>query len=106
MDAGDSQSTADAVSIFILPPSLETLRSRLLARGQDDQATIDKRTAEAINDISHYAEFDYIVVNDDFQTALSDLGRIIHGEGDDLRLAAQRNRLTPLLSELLPSPMR
>jgi guanylate kinase len=94
-----------ATTVFILPPSLDALRARLLARGQDDQATIDKRTAEAIHEISHYAEFDYIVVNDNFQTALNDLARIVHGEGDDLLLATGRDRLAPLLTELLPSSM-
>lgn len=90
-------------TIFILPPSLDTLKTRLLARAQDDPATIERRTAEAIGEISHYGEFDYLVVNDDFRSALADLARIIHGEADDLRIGLQREKLAPLLSELQPS---
>lgn len=92
-----------AASIFILPPSLHTLQARLLARAQDDPDTIARRTAEAITEISHYEEFDYVVVNDRFETALDDLRRIIRGQGEDLRLETQRKRLAPLLSDLMPS---
>jgi guanylate kinase len=65
------------LSVFILPPSREALEERLKGRGQDDQATIDRRMAEAISEMSHYAEYDYLVVNDDFQTALSELSSIV-----------------------------
>jgi guanylate kinase len=92
-------------SIFILPPSLATLRSRLLARGQDDLQTIDRRMSEAISEMSHYAEFDYIVINDRFDHALAQLVRIIQGEGDGQKLAAQRRVLDPLIADLLPRPM-
>ena len=89
-------------SIFILPPSLEILKARLLGRAQDDSDSIATRTAEAINEISHYDEFDYLVVNDDFEMALAELAQIIRGKGEGLELAAQRRKLAPLLSELLP----
>jgi len=56
----------EAISIFILPPSLETLRARLTSRGQDDPGVIEKRMAEAVNEISHYAQADYLLINDNF----------------------------------------
>ena len=67
----------DACSIFILPPSLETLKTRLQNRAQDDTETIEKRMSEAVAEISHVAEADFVVINDDFHTALEDLSAII-----------------------------
>ena len=67
-----------AISIYILPPSLEALRDRLTNRGQDDKAVIDKRMAEAVNEISHYDLADYIVINEQFDLALEALETIIH----------------------------
>lgn len=67
----------DACSIFILPPSLKSLRQRLESRGQDDTDTIDRRMKQAVSDIMHVAEADYIVVNDDFDTALEDMRAIV-----------------------------
>jgi guanylate kinase len=67
----------DAVSIFILPPSLTALRNRLNNRGQDNQEVIEKRMAAACDDISHAGEFDYIIVNDDFDHALLDLTAVV-----------------------------
>ena len=66
-----------ACSIFILPPSLETLKIRLLNRAQDDTETIEKRMSEAVAEISHVAEANFVVINDDFDTALEDLCAII-----------------------------
>ena len=66
-----------ACSIFILPPSLETLKTRLLNRAQDDTETIEKRMSEAVAEISHVAEANFVVINDDFDTALEDLCAII-----------------------------
>ncbi len=63
----------DAVSIFILPPSFNTLRTRLKGRGQDSEEVIERRLAAAANDVSHADEFDYIIVNDDFDHALQEL---------------------------------
>lgn len=70
----------NSVFIYILPPSLEVLRSRLEKRKQDSLLTIENRMAEAKNEISHYHEYDYIVVNDDFETALSNIESIIKAE--------------------------
>jgi len=67
----------DSRSIFILPPSRETLRQRLQNRGQDDEAVIERRMRDAISELSHYDEFDYLIVNDDFDTALDALRAIL-----------------------------
>ena len=64
-------------SIFVLPPSREALEERLSARGQDDTATIARRMADAISEMSHYGEYDYLVINDDFRVALGELRTII-----------------------------
>ncbi|WP_303902831.1 guanylate kinase [Thiohalomonas denitrificans] len=71
------QRLPEAVGIFILPPSMEALEQRLKGRGQDDQAIIDRRMRDAVSEMSHYAEFDYLVVNDDFDTALDELRCIV-----------------------------
>lgn len=67
----------DAVSLFILPPSLTVLEQRLRGRGTDAEEVIAHRLREAQGDISHYAEFDYLVINDDFNAALADLKAIV-----------------------------
>lgn len=67
----------EAVTIFILPPSLELLQQRLQSRNQDDADIIAKRLAAAGSELSHYDEFDYIVINDVFEKALNDLEAII-----------------------------
>jgi guanylate kinase len=66
-----------ACTIFILPPSLETLKIRLLNRAQDDTETIENRMSEAVAEISHVAEANFVVINEDFDTALEDLCAII-----------------------------
>jgi guanylate kinase len=70
----------DAVSIFILPPSRDALRERLTNRKQDSQEIIDRRMREAVSEMSHYREFDHLVVNDEFDRALADLEAILRGE--------------------------
>jgi len=90
-----------AISIFILPPSLATLKQRLQNRGQDDAATIERRTQEAMNEISHFAEFDFLVVNDDFGVALDQIRSIIETGGHEFSLARQVEAQRSLLSELL-----
>jgi guanylate kinase len=68
---------ADVLSIFIVPPSLQALRNRLMNRAQDNQEVIEKRLAAAAEDIGHAGEFDYIIVNDDFDEALLDLTAVV-----------------------------
>ena len=75
----------EAVSIFILPPSRAALRERLTNRKQDSQEVIDRRMREAVAEMSHYSEFDLLVVNDDFDAALEDLRAILRGEPDRVR---------------------
>lgn len=65
-------------AIFIIPPSLATLRSRLNSRAQDSEQIIDRRMRDAQAEISHWREFDYLVVNDDFDAALEELLTIIN----------------------------
>lgn len=67
----------DSIKIFILPPSLNELQRRLLTRGQDSSEVISKRMASAMSEISHYDEYDYIIINDDFDTSLLQLRSII-----------------------------
>jgi guanylate kinase len=73
------QQMPQAVSIFILPPSRAALEERLVKRGQDTPEVIARRMAKALEEMSHYAEFDYVVVNDDFAAALQDLNAIVTG---------------------------
>ena len=90
---------ARVVSIFILPPSLAVLQQRLEARAQDDDAVIGKRMAAARAEISHYHDFDYLVVNDHFADALQSLVAIIQAER--LTMERQAKAQTALISELL-----
>lgn len=64
-------------SIFIIPPSIEALEERLRGRGQDDEATIARRMQGAKNELEHQHEYDHIVVNDDFNAALAELGALL-----------------------------
>ncbi len=66
-----------AVSIFIVPPSREALEQRLRGRGQDGEEIIARRMRDAVSEMSHYAEFDYLVINDDFEVAVTELGSIV-----------------------------
>ena len=86
-------------SIFIMPPSQKTLRERLTKRGQDDETVIDKRMAEAVNEMSHYQQADFVVINDDFNTALADLQAIVRSSR--LALESQKRRHQALLDDLL-----
>ncbi len=89
----------DAISIFIIPPSIEALRERLGNRGQDDEEIIERRMKDARNELSHYAEYDYLVVNDRFEDALDDLACIVRS----IRLRLQQNaqRHIQALQEML-----
>jgi guanylate kinase len=92
----------DCRSIFILPPSREALRTRLTNRHTDSAAVIERRLADAVTDMSHYGEFDYVVVNDDFDTAVEQLARIIRGDG--AAYAAKRPELVQITADLLSFP--
>jgi guanylate kinase len=88
----------ESVGIFILPPSREALRERLCARGQDDEAVIARRMQDAVNEMSHYGEYDYLVINEVFRTARDELAAIIRCRR--LRLAGQTRRHAGLLASL------
>ncbi len=86
-------------SIFILPPSRATLEQRLTSRGQDDSDTIQNRMSEAVEEMSHYIESDYLVINSDFDLALVELDAIVHSQG--LRTQNRAPALAQLLTDLL-----
>jgi len=89
----------EAVSVFILPPSRRALEERLRSRGTDSEEVIARRLRDAVSDMSHWNEFDHVVVNDDFERAVSELGLIVDGHGE--ALVATRSALAPLLKELV-----
>ena len=88
-----------ARSIFILPPSQQALRDRLDNRGQDSAEIIDGRMREAVSEMSHYVDYDYLIINDDFALALDDLKAIFHASR--LQQKRQQQRYGKLLAELL-----
>jgi guanylate kinase len=94
----------DALSVFVVPPSLAALEARLRGRGQDSEAVIAGRLAKSREELGHYGEFDYLVVNDDFDVALGDLGCLVRS----LRLARaeQEARGAGALGELGPGAGR
>jgi guanylate kinase len=89
-----------SVSIFILPPSVETLRKRLSQRGQDDEQTIERRMKQATDEMSHYPEYDYLVFNDDFKEALDQLAAIFKANRQKIALitAREQEKLGALLA--------
>ncbi len=89
----------EAISIFVLPPSLAALIDRLNTRGQDRPEVIDRRLRQAVADMSHCREFDYLVVNDDFDEAVATLKRIVLATRQGERLA--QDDQTALLADLL-----
>ena len=88
-----------STSIFILPPSKKALEQRLRGRGQDDSAVIERRMRDAENEISHYVQFDYLIVNDDFDKALVELTTIISARRQSM--AIQKDVHASLLKTLL-----
>ena len=95
------QSFADAVSVFILPPSLDILKQRLMDRQRDDEQVIHNRMQQAHDEISHYSEFDYLIVNDDFDIAANELQAIVIAHR--LIMSRQSVQQRKLLSFLLSS---
>ncbi len=93
------QLMTDCKSIYIVPPSITALRDRLSKRGQDDEAVINKRMQEAISEMSHYAEFEYLVINDDFNEARDNLAAII--KGNRMLFEHQQQKHAELLAALL-----
>lgn len=89
----------ESLTLFILPPSLTELKRRLEGRGQDSAEVIARRLAAAQEDISHAYSFDYLVVNDDFDTALADIQAIVRARR--LGINNQMRALEPLLKDLL-----
>ena len=87
-------------SIFILPPSKQELQARLRGRGQDSEEIIARRMRDAESEISHYDEFDHIVLNDDFGQALQDLTALVVEEGEYLPIS--EGKLLSLTTDLLP----
>lgn len=90
---------AGCVTVFVLPPSRAELERRLRSRGTDSEAVIARRLRDAVADMTHYGEFDFVIVNDEFERALTDLQRLYAGESTGLR--SDRTALQPLLAELL-----
>ena len=91
-----------AISIMIAPPSLKALNNRLISRGQDTEAIVATRLAAASEELSHFSEFDYLIVNDDFETALGELRTILAAQ--KLRVARQAQRFAELLQSLTNGP--
>jgi len=89
----------DCLSIFILPPSIEVLQQRLENRGQDSKDIINRRMQDAVKEMSHCDEFNYIIVNDDFNHALMELRSIIINHR--LEKKRQLKKLAPLLEQLI-----
>ena len=87
------------VTVFIVPPSLEVLEQRLARRGQDSETTIRRRMRDARAEISHWDEFDHVIINDDFQAALEDLHAIVREGGPRRKTDPEQQRL--ILAEML-----
>lgn len=87
------------VSIFILPPSREALQQRLRERRTDSPEVIERRLRDAVADMEHYREFDFVVVNDRFEQAVRELESILDGHGQ--AFAADRPTLEPVVQRLL-----
>ena len=82
----------DALTVFILPPNLASLEARLRGRGTDTPAVIDRRLGDALDDMRHWNEFDYVVVNDDIERAADELAGIVRGDGAVERTDAPATR--------------
>lgn len=93
------EQTPSAVSIFILPPSRSELERRLSSRGTDEHAVIARRMRDAVSEMSHFDEYDYLVINDDFTTALQELQSLVISRR--LTREAMQARHAPLLDALL-----
>ncbi|BDM25465.1 guanylate kinase [Pseudomonas sp. NPDC089428] len=101
----------EARSVFILPPSQQALRERLDGRGQDSEEIIAGRMKEAVSEMVHYDEYEYVIINDDFDVALDDLkavflanregGSAVVARAEELKLEKQQQRHAALLKQLI-----
>ncbi len=85
---------ADAITVFILPPSLTTLRQRLSSRNQDTAEVIEQRLAGAVTEMEQYVHFDFVIINDSFEVALTELKAIIVADRQTLKRQQQRYHRT------------
>lgn len=92
------------LGIFILPPSMTTLQHRLVQRGQDSAEVITKRMAQAQNEMQHADEYEYLIINDDFNQALSELTHIVLSQRNNL--LSQQSRHRQLMQQLLAKPAK
>jgi guanylate kinase len=93
------QQMPNMISVFILPPSREELLKRLTGRGTDEQSIIDRRMQDAVSEMSHYSEFDYLIINDDFAKALQELLAVVLARRQ--RTTVQSQKQQNLLENLL-----
>ena len=93
------QAAPRALGVFVLPPTRETLRERLLGRGQDSEKVIERRMGDALSEMSHYGEYDFLVFNDDFEQAVVELQALFIAQR--LRREAQEQRHAAALRALL-----
>jgi guanylate kinase len=91
----------DVVRVFVLPPSMGELRRRLYARAEDDPAVIERRLGRAKGEIEHWNEYDYVVVNDDFDRAYADIAHIYHAA----KARRQRPGLADAVTRILAEPV-
>ncbi|GAB3486819.1 guanylate kinase [Marinomonas epiphytica] len=89
----------DAISLFILPPSRQSLEDRLKGRGTDSEDVIQRRMNKAVSEMSHYHEYDFVIVNDDFDEALAQMAAIFTGMRSKTPVMQQKN--TNLINDLL-----
>jgi guanylate kinase len=93
------QQMPNMISVFILPPSREELLKRLTGRGTDEQSIIDRRMQDAVSEMSHYSEFDFLIINDDFATALQELLAVVLARRQRTTVQSQKQQI--LLENLL-----
>ena len=94
-----ARDSKDVVSVYILPPSLTELERRLRARGTDSEEVVDYRMARAANEVSHWGEYDYVLINDDFDTCLAQLRAILKAER--LRRSRRKAHLAEFVRDML-----
>ena len=94
------KSMPDAITVFVLPPSVEELERRLRSRGTDSEAVIERRLKDALSDMSHWREFDYVIFNDDLDAAVADLEAVFRGEAADSKTSNEA--LIERIDRMLP----